>query len=467
MNNNHILADSHIGRLLIKLSLPATIGMLVMALYNIVDTIFVGHGVGSLAIAGLTIVFPIQMIVMAVAMMVGMGAASIISRALGANDIARANQTLGNVLLIVVSLGIVVAVGGNLCIDVLLKIFGATPAILPYARDYARIILAGTMLFAFAMTANAVVRAEGRATIAMTTMIVSSVLNIILDAVFIFGFGWGIRGAAVATVVSQLTTDLYLLGFFVRGKGSLKICRVGFRPNFKIIREMVAVGSSAFVRQISGSLIAVIVNNTLKFYGGELSIAVYGIVNRILMFVFMPIFGIAQGVQPIVGYNYGARRYAQALRVLHLGIVCTTLIAVAGAFYLEIFPAQIFSFFTNDQQLITLGVRAIRIINIGTALIGFQVIATTLFQSLGMARKALYLTVARQLVLIPLVIFLPIPFQLNGVWCAFPLSDLLFFFVSWGMYRPQVHNLKKMHLHPELSVIAEHEVTPSAHFNRI
>ena len=467
MNNNHILADSHIGRLLIKLSLPATIGMLVMALYNIVDTIFVGHGVGSLAIAGLTIVFPTQMIVMAVAMMVGMGAASIISRALGANDIARANQTLGNVLLIVVSLGIVVAVGGNLCIDVLLKIFGATPAILPYARDYARIILAGTMLFAFAMTANAVVRAEGRATIAMTTMIVSSVLNIILDAVFIFGFGWGIRGAAVATVVSQLTTDLYLLGFFVRGKGSLKICRVGFRPNFKIIREMVAVGSSAFVRQISGSLIAVIVNNTLKFYGGELSIAVYGIVNRILMFVFMPIFGIAQGVQPIVGYNYGARRYAQALRVLHLGMVCTTLIAVAGAFYLEIFPAQIFSFFTNDQQLITLGVRAIRIINIGTALIGFQVIATTLFQSLGMARKALYLTVARQLVLIPLVIFLPIPFQLNGVWCAFPLSDLLFFFVSWGMYRPQVHNLKKMHLHPELSVITEHEVTPSAHFNRI
>jgi len=467
MNNNHILADSHIGRLLIKLSLPATIGMLVMALYNIVDTIFVGHGVGSLAIAGLTIVFPIQMIVMAVAMMVGMGAASIISRALGANDIARANQTLGNVLLIVVSLGIVVAVGGNMCIDVLLKIFGATPAILPYARDYARIILAGTMFFAFAMTANAVVRSEGRATIAMTTMIVSSVLNIILDAVFIFGFGWGIRGAAVATVVSQLTTDLYLLGFFMRGKGSLKICRVGFRPNFKIIREMVAVGSSAFVRQISGSLIAVIVNNTLKFYGGELSIAVYGIVNRILMFVFMPIFGIAQGVQPIVGYNYGARRYSQALRVLHLGIVCTTLIAVAGALYLEIFPAQIFSFFTNDQQLIKLGVRAIRIINIGTALIGFQVIATTLFQSLGMARKALYLTVARQLVLIPLVIFLPIPFQLNGVWCAFPLSDLLFFFVSWGMYRPQVHNLKKMHLHPELSVITEHEVTPSAHFNRI
>jgi len=461
--NNHILADDHIGRLLFKLSLPATIGMLVQALYNVVDTIFVGQGVGTIAIASLTIVFPIQMIVMAVAMMIGMGAASIISRALGAGDLERANRTLGNVLVIIASLGGAVALLANLFINPLLIIFGASATILPYARDYARIILSGSILFGFAMATNSVIRAEGRATIAMTTMLISAILNIILDALFIFGFHWGIKGAAWATVLAQATTVVYLLIYFISGKSSLKVTRTDLRPNRKLIWEMMAIGSSAFVRQVSGSLIAVIVNHSLKAYGGDLSIAVYGIVNRTLAFVMMPLLGIAQGVQPIVGYNYGACQFKKTRQALRLGVEWTTAISVSGFLLLILFPTKAIGIFTNDKALVDLGTGAIRIINLVLPTLGFQVIGSTLFQSLGMARKALSLTLARQILVIPLILILPVFLKLNGIWWAHPIADLVFFFVTLSVYVPQIRVLHRTPdvvatlLIPDINLLGEPE----------
>jgi len=436
--NNHILADERVGRLLVSLSTPAMIGMFVTALYNVVDAIFVGRGVGTLAIAGIAIVFPIQIVVMAIAQMLGIGGAAIISIALGAGDYSKAEKTFGNVLLLVIGFGIVMATLGNIFIDELLRIFGASDTVLPYSKDYASIILYGTVFFSFAMTSNNIVRSEGRATVAMTSMLVSAILNIILDPIFIFGFGWGIRGAAGATVISQFAAVIYLVIYFSSGKSSLKIHRKSLLLETKIITEILAIGSASFLRQVSTSIMVIFMNHTLRIYGGDLAIAIFGIMHRILMFISMPIFGIAQGLQPITGFNYGAKRYGKAKRVLHLSIQATTIIGVIGAVIIVLFPRILLSIFTIDQNLISIGSRALRIFIIALPLTGFQVVGTTLFQAIGKARQALGLTVGRQVVLIALVFLLSHWFQLDGIWVAFPLSDFLFFFVVLALYLPQL-----------------------------
>jgi len=436
--NNHILADERVGRLLVSLSTPAMIGMFVTALYNVVDTIFVGRGVGTLAIAGIAIVFPIQMVVMAIAQMLGIGGAAMISIALGAGDYPKAEKTFGNVLMLVVGFGIIMATLGNIFIDDLLRLFGASDTILPYSKDYACIILYGTVFFSFAMTSNSIVRSEGRATVAMTSMLVSAILNIILDPIFIFGFGWGIKGAAWATVISQFTAVIYLLIYFSAGKSSLKIKPKDLLLETKIVTEILAIGSASFLRQISTSIMVIFMNHTLRIYGGDLAIAIFGIMHRILMFISMPIFGIAQGLQPITGFNYGAKRYAKAKRVLHLSIQATTIIGITGAVIIVLFPRILLSVFTTDQNLIEIGSRALRIFIIALPFTGFQVVGTTLFQAIGKARQALELTVGRQVVLIALVFLLSHWFQLDGIWVAFPLADFLFFFVVLALYLPQL-----------------------------
>ena len=437
--NNHILADERVGRLLVSLSTPAMIGMFVTALYNVVDTIFVGRGVGTLAIAGIAIVFPIQMVVMAIAQMLGIGGAAMISIALGAGDYPKAEKTFGNVLMLVVGFGIIMATLGNIFIDELLRIFGASNTILPYSKDYASIILYGTVFFSFAMTSNSIVRSEGRAIMAMVSMLVSAILNIILDPIFIFGFGWGIKGAAWATVISQFTAVIYLLIYFSAGKSSLKIKPKDLLLETKIVTEILAIGSASFLRQISTSIMVIFMNHTLRIYGGDLAIAIFGIMHRILMFISMPIFGIAQGLQPITGFNYGAKRYEKAKRVLHLSIQATTIIGITGAVIIVLFPRILLSVFTTDQNLIEIGSRALRIFIIALPFTGFQVVGTTLFQAIGKARQALELTVGRQVVLIALVFLLSHWFQLDGIWVAFPLADFLFFFVVLALYLPQLH----------------------------
>ncbi|MDO9549051.1 MAG: MATE family efflux transporter, partial [Candidatus Marinimicrobia bacterium] len=413
-NNNHILADERVGRLLVNLSTPAMVAMFVTALYNVVDTIYIGRGVGSMAIAGITIVFPIQLLVMAIAMMIGIGGASVISRALGAGDYEKANTTFGNVLLSIVIFGFSLALLGNIFIDVLLALFGASDTVLPYARDYAQIILLGTVFFSFSMASNNVVRSEGRAKVAMTTMLISAILNIILDPIFIFGFKWGIKGAAAATVISQVVTALYLVYYFYSGKSSLTVHLRNLRLNRLIMREIVAVGSPSLIRQLSASALVVVINNTLRVYGGDFSIALFGIMHRMLMFVSMPLFGIAQGMQPIVGFNYGAKRYDKAKRVLALSNKATTIVSTVGAIVLFSFPGAIISVFTNDPGIIRMGIPAVRIFIVALPVFGFQIVGSTLFQAIGKAKQALLLTVSRQIFLITLVLVLPRLYGLTG-----------------------------------------------------
>lgn len=424
--NSKMLGSESIWKLLFKLSLPATIGMMVQALYNLVDTIFVGRGVGTVGITGITLAFPVQMLVMAIAQMVGIGGASIISRALGEKNIQKAEKTMGNILTLVILISASISILGLIFINPLLSLLGTNPASLNAAKDYLSIILFGTIFFSFSMASNNIVRAEGNAKIAMYTMLISAGLNILLDPIFIFGFNLGIKGAAIATVLSQATTAFYLIYYFFSGKSSIKLHFKNFKLKTNIVTETLAVGSSAFVRQSAGSLLTILLNNILMTYGGVLYVAVYGLTNRLLMFVLMPLFGVAQGFQPIAGFNYGAKNYNRVKEVTKASIITTTILSSIGFLILMLFPNQLLSVFTTDKNLISTASMALKIIILFLPLIGIQVIGATMFQAIGKAFSSLILAMSRQIIfLIPLIYIMPTFFGINGVWISFPISDFL------------------------------------------
>lgn len=428
MNREYQLGNEPIPKLLWRLSLPATVAMFVNALYNIVDTIFIGQGIGYLAIGGLTIAFPVQMVIMAIAQMIGIGAASAASRSLGANDKERANLVTGNAFLSVLILGIVVSVGGLVFISPLLRLFGATEVLLPYSREYLRIILIGAVYFPLAVCGNNLIRAEGNAKVAMISMSIGAMLNIILDYIFIFPLQMGIRGAALATILSQLVSVIYVFSYLFGGKSVFVVKLRHFRLDISIVYEIVTVGFASFARQVAGSLMAVIINNSLGFYGGDLAISVYGVVNRIIMFLVMPLFGIVQGMQPIVGFNYGAGNIDRVKETLKLAIIATTIFASFAAFFGVLSPGTIIRLFDNDPDLIAGGTQALRIVLSMIPIIGAQVVGAALFQSLGKALPSLLLTLSRQVILfIPLALILPRLYGLGvlGIWLVFPISDFL------------------------------------------
>ncbi len=432
MEKEHKLADKNISRLLLKLTFPATIGMLVMALYNIVDTMFIGHGVGPNGIAGLSIVFPIQLIVMGFGQMFGMGGASIISRAFGAKDFEKANRTFGNQIFSVILFTILVMIPGLLFPREILTLFGATEAILPYSLSYYRIIVFGAGLFMFAMMSNNVLRAEGHAKIAMSNMIISAVLNIILDPIFIFAFKMGIQGAALATIIAQGLVVFYLIYHFTKGKSYFRIKLHYIRPNFKIQKEMFAVGLAAFSRQVAGSFIVVIINNKLGYFDPTgVYIAVYGIINRLFSLFFMPMFGIGQGLQPVLGYNYGAHRLDLAKKAIRLAFTWASSISIIAFLIIQIFPSFLMSWFTSDAHVIEVGVYAIRRMTILFPILGFQIIGSTIFQALGHATEALILSLSRQILFfIPIFYFMSHFYDFFGVLVTFPMSDFLAFGVT-------------------------------------
>ena len=445
MKNNHILADDNIGKLLFRLSAPATLGMFVMALYNVVDTIFIGHSVGKLGIAGISIVFPFQMFVMAIGQTLGIGGASLISRSLGAGNIEKAEKTLGNVIFSVVIFGISLAIFGSFFIDKILLVFGATETILPYAREYMQIILFGTILFTFLMSSNNIIRSEGKAKVAMGTMIISAVLNIILDPIFIFSFKMGVRGAAIATVIAQFISVIYIVFFFCSGKSVLKFKLINLKFNIPILKEVFVIGASAFARQSAQSFLIIVLNNSLGLYGGDISIAVFGVVSKLIRFIIMPIFGIAQGLQPIAGFNYGAKQYGKAWKALKLALFSGVTISTLGSLLVISIPGTLMKIFTNDTLLINEGVHSLKIFILAFPLVGFQVVGATVFQAFGKAIPALFLSLSRQILfLIPLILILPGFFHLDGIWFAFPVSDVLATIVTLMMlYREKKRFNKK------------------------
>jgi len=441
----HILADTDIGALLWRLSIPAMVGMMVMATYNLVDAIFIGRGVGTLGIAGLAICFPVQLITLAIGQMIGMGGASIISRALGAGDEARAHRTLGNVLTLVIILGGAITAGGLLFIDQLLGLFGATEEILPYAHQYLSVILWGTAFRCYAMSHNNIIRSEGRAKVAMTTMLIGALTNIALDPIFIFVLGWGMRGAAAATVIAQACTTTFITIYFRTGRSSLAMAPSDMKLSLPIVRETLAVGASSFSRMVAGSAVIIILNRTLGHYGGNIAIATYGILNRLLHFAFMPIMGFSQALQPVAGFNYGAKRFSKAKLALRLSSIRSTVFATCAFGLLVIFAGPAVRLFTRDPELIAISVPALRIVAIAFPVVGVQVMGATMFLAFGRAAQALFLSLSRQIIfLIPLVLVFPLFMGLRGIFAAFPVADTLATAVTLLMLFREFRRLTRM-----------------------
>lgn len=388
-----------------------------------------------MGIAGISISLPVQIFVMAFAQMFGIGGASVISRSLGERDHKKARRAAGNVMVFSVAFGLVMTLLGQFFLDQLLIMLGASEAIIPYAREYLGIILLGSAFFSFGMAMNHVVRAEGKPKIAMAAMLISAVLNIILDPIFIFSLNLGIWGAALATVLSQAATSIYVLFYFLSGKSLLRISLRSLIPEWRIMRETVSVGLSAFSRQVAGSLLAVVLNNSLVFYGGDIAVAVYGVINRLLMVFIMPMFGVNQGFLPIVGYNYGARKMRRARESVKLASAVTTMIALFSSIVMFLFARQLISIFTDETELIESTIFALRIVILATPTIGVQVIASGMFQALGKALPALFLSLLRQIIiLIPLILVIPRFLGINGIWISFPLADLIAFAISLVFY---------------------------------
>jgi len=422
------LGKERIGKLLLNLSVPATMGMVVNALYNLVDTIFVGRGVGAIAIGALTVSFPIQMIIMAFAIMIGMGSASAISRSLGAGNVERADNVTGNSFFSIVFFSSIIAFLGLTFTEPLLRLVGATDTILPYAREYITIIFYGSVFRSFAMSTNNLIRAEGNAKVAMISMIIGAGSNIILDPLFIFVFKLGVKGAALATIIAQFFAFIYVIRYLYSGKSSLRVKIHHLKPRLDIIREIITVGMASFFRHIAGGVAGVIINSSLSLLGGDIALIVIGILQRVTMFIFMPLFGVVQGMQPIVGFNFGAKKYERVKETIKLAIMITTLMATIGWVIIELFPSFIFSIFTTEREIIEKGIPVIRIVISMIPLIGIQVVGAALFQSLGKAFPSLVLSLLRQvLIFTPLVIILPRIFGLGimGIWLAYPIADVL------------------------------------------
>jgi putative MATE family efflux protein len=414
------------GPLLLKMSLPATVGMFVNALYNVVDAIFIGRGAGALAIGGLTIAFPLQIFVFGIALMVGTGAASIVSRALGADDETRAQQAAGTAASLGVAGGLLLTIGGLSFLEPILAAFGATPALMPHARGYLEVVLFGAPFIVLAVAGNNLIRAEGRPVYAMTAMLIGAVSNIILDAVFIFGMDMGIRGAALATVIGRFLSFAFISFYFASGRSSLNLRLPAMVPLIGVVPAILALGTPALVRQIGGSVLAITVNNALRIHGSDLHIAAFGIINRILIFGLMPIFGIVQGFQPIAGFNYGARNFHRVRRSVHVAAGTAFSFAVVFFAVVMVFPRQLLSVFSPNQELLAIGVPALRTVAVAVPLVGLQAVGATFFLAIGKAIPSLALSMSRQIIfLIPLVITLPVWFSLSGVWAAFPTADVL------------------------------------------
>jgi putative MATE family efflux protein len=456
METKVVLDDDRIGRLLLKLSTPAFIGMLVLTLYNVVDTIFIGHVVGPIGIAALSIVFPLQMFSMGLGQMTGMGGASPISRLLGAGHVQRAERVLGNAISATLILSIILLVTGLLAPDFWLRVLGASDTILPYARDYMVIILIGVAFPTFGMSLSSLIIAEGNAKFAMRGMIIGGVSNIILVAIFVIPLQMGIRGSATATVIAQFISAMYLLSYYFTGKSILKIRPKNLFIEWGILKTILAIGVSSLARTLAGSISQVVINRMLIVYGGDIGVSTVGILHRIVMFAMMPGMVIGQGLQPILGFNYGAKRMDRALKVIKIAIIAATICSLAVFIVVYFFPEPVIRIFTSDGELISSSIYAVKHVFLAIYVVGFMMVGSTVFQALGKATQSFFTAVARPaLFVIPLLFILPKLWQLDGIWYSFPIADILTALLTLVLLIPQIRQLRRMDTAAESSVAAE------------
>lgn len=400
--------------------------MLVMSLYNVVDRIFIGQGAGPDAIAGLAITFPMMNIATALGVLVGAGASARVSIMLGANNRQGAERILGNALVLTLIIGVVYIGVFALLLDPMLRAFGAGNATLPYAHDLMVYLLPGLLLTNISFSLNNVMRASGYPVRAMVTNLIGAVVNIILDPIFIFGLDMGIKGAAIATDIAMMCTAVFVLAHFLSPRTPLRFIRGIYGLRIKAIMGIVSIGAAPSLVNFAGSAINVLLNRSLIEFGSDTAVAAAGIMMTYTSLLVTVVIGICQGMQPIVGYNYGAQRFDRLSRALWLTIGCSTVIVAVGAAIGLLYPRLIARAFTSDETLINLTDTALSVGMIAFWQVGFQVVATNFFQSIGYAGKSIILSMSRQVIfLIPLLFIMPRLMGLTGIWAAFPISDTL------------------------------------------
>ncbi|MFI3323100.1 MAG: MATE family efflux transporter [Rikenellaceae bacterium] len=441
------LGSRPIRQLLMQYAIPAIIAMTASSLYNMIDSIFIGQGVGALAISGLALTFPLMNLAAAFGSLVGMGASTLISLRFGQRDYGEAQNILGNVVVLNTIIG---ASFGIICLTFLnpiLYFFGASEFTIGYARDYMQIILAGNLVSHMFLGLNAILRASGHPRRSMAATINAVVINAILDPIFIYGFDWGIRGAAIATILAQIISLSWQIYIFSDKRELLHFKRGIYKLRSKIVKNIFVIGMPSFFMNLAACLIVIFINKGLKQYGGDLNVGAYGIVNRIAFIFVMIVMGLNQGMQPIAGYNYGAQQYDRVKRVLKLTLIGATVVTTVGFVVGVFFPSIAVSAFTTDRQLISLAVTGMRITLLAFPVVGVQMVVSSFFQSIGMAKHAIFLSLSRQLIfLLPCLLLLPVIFTKYttfdgswGVWCSMPFSDVITTIIALFMLRKQLN----------------------------
>lgn len=427
------LAEESVPRLILTFSLPAIVGMMASALYNIVDGIYVGKRIGTDALAGITLAFPFMLVLLAFGMLVGFGAAALVSIRLGEGKKDDAERVLGSAIPMLILMSLIITPVGVLLLDPLLKLLtppgSGAEAALPFARQYLGIIIYGTIFQIVGFGLNAVIRGEGNPKIAMLTLLIGVGLNSILAWIFVFPLNWGMKGAATATLISQAVSAAWVLGYFFSGKSHVKIRRRYLLPDWRVCLKILLIGSPMFFMQMANCVMNGVLYRQLAHWGGALAIAVMGVIWRWLMVITMPVFGINQGVQPIIGFNHGAKRFDRVRKTLVTAILFATSITVVGFSVAMLCPGPVFRMFVgsddpNAVEMLKLGIPAMRVALMMLPLIGFQVISASYFQAVGKPQHAMLLMLSRQvLLLIPAILILPRFFALEGIWMSLPVAD--------------------------------------------
>lgn len=420
------LGTKPVGKLLLQYALPAIIAMTASSLYNMVDSIFIGQGVGALAIAGLALTFPFMNLGAAFGAAVGVGASTFISVKLGQKDYQLAQRILGNTVTLNLIIGVLFSVVSLVFLDPILYFFGASEQTLPYARDYMVVILLGNVFSHMYFGMNAVLRAAGKPRHAMYATMFTVVVNTMLDPLFIYVFDMGIRGAAFATILSQMMALTWQIRLFLDKGQLLHLCRGTFRLRSDLVRNIIGIGLSPFSMNVCACIVVIFINKSLQKYGGDLAVGAYGIANRIGFIFVMVCMGVNQGMQPIAGYNYGARRYDRLMGVLKLAVFSATCVTTLGFVVAQFFPEQCVRLFTTDATLQRLAADGLRVMLAAFVIVGYQMVVTNFFQSIGKAKVSIFLSLSRQMIfLLPLVLVLPPIFGIDGVWWAMPASDTI------------------------------------------
>jgi putative efflux protein, MATE family len=437
------LGTERVKKLLIEYSVPAIVAMSVTSIYNIIDSIFIGQGVGPMAIAGLAITFPFMNLGAAFGSLVGAGASTMVSIYLGRKDRNGAIRILGNAFVMNLTVGLTFAIAMLLFLDPILRLFGASDQTLPYARSFMQIILAGNVFNHMFIGLNNIIRASGYPKKAMLMSLLTVGVNLALAPIFIFIFHWGIRGAATATVIAQITGCCWVLTHYINPENYIHFRKGYFTLKKKIISDIFSIGMSPFLLNLCSCFIVIIMNKSFMTYGGNMAVGAFGITNRILMLFVMIVFGFNMAMQPIAGYNFGARLYDRMLNVYKLTVIAGTITTTIGFLCAELIPHAIARAFTTDSQLIDMAANGLRINMAIFPIIGFQIVTTNFFQSVGLAKIAIILSLLRQaLILIPALFILPHFFGLNGIWAAGPVSDLAASIITFGVLQLQIRKFK-------------------------